>query len=425
MIDGVKISVLDANINQLESKLIFYRQISEDTGLYKNYKVAEYHFCKIRIYDSGTVLFIGSIHKLWNSLHNVLAPNYKKTKNYKGYNGNLFTLKDIIEVRHHLKKLFECTSDKMIFQNIEFGINTTPNFNPQLFIIGLLYLTTKSFEFRFDNNFAQVIYQRYRVKIYNKSNQYGIIEKTLRIETQIKKSEEYKYKKLDIININSFADINVSTLNNAKGLLLRHFNRVIYFDYTIRENEFTKTIKTTLLKYKNPQYWFQFKTKSNKRDHKKKLQKYISNHSDNLKEQIISNILKKFELIIAERPQIKNKKTAPFNQLFNTKKTALSNHSSKGLKGANKPYKKCRVTAVDISMQKEDSILLSHTGLRYYFENDKLIFLIIKNKYLSKKWLYNGFETQIKELAHNIRNKHSNCKRSQDDNNNPSQTRLF
>ena len=68
----------------------------------------------------------------------------------------------------------------------------------------------------------------------------------------------------------------------------------------------------------------------------------------------------------------------------------------------------CQVTKINISMQKNDSILLSHTGLKYYYKTDKKIFEQIKRMYLSKQWIKSDFETQIKEIAHNIRNTKSN-----------------
>jgi hypothetical protein len=68
----------------------------------------------------------------------------------------------------------------------------------------------------------------------------------------------------------------------------------------------------------------------------------------------------------------------------------------------------CIITGVNISMQKDNSILLSHSGLKYYFKNDKKIFEQIKRRYLSNRWHNSNFETQIKEIAHNIRNTKSN-----------------
>ena len=68
----------------------------------------------------------------------------------------------------------------------------------------------------------------------------------------------------------------------------------------------------------------------------------------------------------------------------------------------------CSVTKLNISMQKSDSILLSHTGLRYYLKTDIKVFNEIKRMYLSDKWINSDIETQIKEIAHNIRNTNYN-----------------
>lgn len=70
----------------------------------------------------------------------------------------------------------------------------------------------------------------------------------------------------------------------------------------------------------------------------------------------------------------------------------------------------CIITGLDISMQKEGSFLLSHTGLKYYYAHNRKLFDEVKNKYLSVKWFYADTETQIKEIAHNIRNKVSNAR---------------
>ena len=73
--------------------------------------------------------------------------------------------------------------------------------------------------------------------------------------------------------------------------------------------------------------------------------------------------------------------------------------------------KTCLVTKVDISMQKEESFLLSHTGLYFYLENDYELFKKTKQKYLTKKWWSADTKTQIKEIAHNIRTTFTNKER--------------
>jgi hypothetical protein len=63
----------------------------------------------------------------------------------------------------------------------------------------------------------------------------------------------------------------------------------------------------------------------------------------------------------------------------------------------------CQVTGFNISMQKDSSILISHTGLKYYYKTDRKVFEQIKRTYLTKQWIESDFETQIKEITHNIR----------------------
>ena len=75
-------------------------------------------------------------------------------------------------------------------------------------------------------------------------------------------------------------------------------------------------------------------------------------------------------------------------------------------------------------MQK-DSILLSHTGLKYYYNSDKNIYNQIKRKHLTKKWLNTDVETQIKEIAHNIRDCHRTQKLKQQRLYLPNQKTLF
>jgi hypothetical protein len=68
----------------------------------------------------------------------------------------------------------------------------------------------------------------------------------------------------------------------------------------------------------------------------------------------------------------------------------------------------CKVTGFNISMQK-DSILLTY-WTEILLQYRQRIFEQIKRRYLSKIWFKSNFETQIKEIAHNIRNTNSNLR---------------
>jgi hypothetical protein len=76
--------------------------------------------------------------------------------------------------------------------------------------------------------------------------------------------------------------------------------------------------------------------------------------------------------------------------------------------------KLCSITSYDISMQKDNSKILSHSGLKYYKRNHYHIFKEIERKYLSTIWINSDEQTKIREIAHNIRNSCSNQKIKQE-----------
>lgn len=294
MIDYVKISLLEIDVDRLKSLpyLTFYREIAPNTGEYHNKMVAKYHYCKITIHDSGTILFSGSIHKLYNSLNNIKAPNYSNKKLYRGFNGNQFNLNNILETRTHLASLFDCQPQQMIFRNIEFGINTEPKFKPTLFIKGLLRHKGKSFEYRHDNNFAQAKHQNLIFKIYDKGTQYKMNTETLRIELKyLRMAEVIKF------GIKTFEDINKHTLCNAKERLLKRFASILYYDNTINNKALSGRQKLAIIKYSNRVYWSDLKSNHIDRE-KKRLNNIINDFSDKLKEQLSIEIINKFDKTI-------------------------------------------------------------------------------------------------------------------------------
>ena len=311
MIDFVKILIENPNITFLKqtNQLEFKVEVSEKTGEISNKRIAEYHFCKIFIYPSGRVSFQGSLHKMYNSLNGIQAPNFNKHFN-KGFNGNLFTFKHIQHSIEHITKLLDVSPHQLRFQNIEFGINTELCFDPQTFIEGLLIQRNKVFELKHSQRFAQAIHNRYYLKIYNKGKQYKLAKNTLRVEVKIIKSEHLK--QIGIINAEN---INEKTLYNAFKLLLRHFNEILYYDYTINGKSLKKRERNTLYRYRLNNYWL--KLKSNKRDTpKKKLQYLIDNHSENLKKQIEDNMIKQFKRVMINHSNIEL--TTTLNNSTNT-----------------------------------------------------------------------------------------------------------
>ena len=371
MIDFVKIIFLSIDVQRLVELpyLHFESKVDETTGEIIK-REAIHHYCRIIVLKSNTVMFRGSLHKLYNSLHNITEPNYYK-KSSNGFNGNQFNINQLFEVRNHLEQLFNCNADQMILQNLEYGINTTPLFNPQLFINGLLYHRGIPFDFQFKRNFAEVTHSRYYFKIYSKSNQYGMEKDTLRIELKLMKSIEFRP-----IGLTTLADLNETSLNNLKQLLLRRFSEVVYYDNTTRQNALKRKEKDQLSQFQNIDFWLNIE--SNKRYRpKNKLNWYINNFSENLKSQLTVELKEKCIII-----------NTLYKQLDVIKRV-------------------CPVTGVDISNQKQGSTLLSNTGLKILEANEPLMFNFLKNALLTGN--YNKYENTIYDMmSKQIRNKYYN-----------------
>lgn len=293
MVDYIKLLLIGIDVVRLSNLLClnFVMCVSEQTGEVLNKKVANYHGCKITVYDTGITIFSGSIHKLYNSLKNIEAPNHTINKT-KGFNGNQFNLKNLVEVQSHLVNLFNCELERMEIRSIEIGVNVEPSFDPNLFIKGLLYHKNKMFEYRYNRNFAIVCHQHFDLKIYNKSKQYNMQRETLRFEQKYNKMGELKP-----IGFMTFADINSYSLKEAFKLLLKRFDEITYYDKTIYLDGLTKSQISSLERYSNPRYWIDTLKPNHRHRHKENLNKIISKNSKNLCQMIRTEIIKKCSMI--------------------------------------------------------------------------------------------------------------------------------
>jgi hypothetical protein len=393
-IDYIKARLLNLNIPQLlesdklDFKTEYSRSTSEiDTTKYK----AKIHFCEIIVFNSGRVMFTGSIHKMYNSIKGITSPKYENKKDtYNGYNGNTLHLDEVLCIRKYLSTLLNTTPNNIIFENMEFGTNIKTHFNPNDFINSLLFQYGKRFEFRYENNYAEVRHSRYKIKLYNKSNQYGMTNHTLRIEIKITKSIELKK-----IGIRTFADIDTNTLKTAEQLLLKKFDEIVYIDPTIRIKELTAKNKATIKLFRDVRYWLEDLKPNHRQRPLKKLHHFNSEHSDNLHSKIKTGIIKK--CVTINRPhQVPN--------------CVISNSSNREL---NITHKKCPITGIDISEQRHDSFLLSNKGLKYLEKTDSEIFnhlkeiLLTGNNNIYEKTIYCKMSKQIRNRYFNNRALHS------------------
>lgn len=392
MIDFVKIYLKDFNPSILEgnTRLDFFDNIDLSTGQIRTtnrngkkitpYKNEFYNGLEFRIYDNGRTTIQGSLHKFWNS----------GAHNYNDFNFSAFS--DVLDT---LKKDFGIQPEQCILNCLEVGINVTPPI-PTNDILDYCFLhKTKPFEYQKNSDegkYKQCEHAHYFIKLYNKALHYkkqGFI-----IESEIMRFE-IKYKKMERVN-----NLGIYTLNDIlnkgfgifKNELLTEWQNILFYDTTIVSNS------KRLTNYKNPLYWSDLvskPTKSNYYKHRGFLKDLTIKFSEN-RHQILTEIMN-------QKIDYLDNRGASFDPLI-----IKSIHTPllKTIDAINDTF--CKVTKVNISMQKDSSLLLSHTGLKYYFKTDKKIFEQIKRRYLSKRWYNSDFETQIKEIAHNIRNHRSN-----------------
>lgn len=416
MIDFVKFQIKDIPPAQLEGNILLeYEQRNitnqgalierkdkdgkketdkNDNTLYKTpFLQAFYKGLEFRIYETGYITIEGSLHKYWNN---------------GAHNFNDFGINEIDEVVKELNNKFGITPTNCVLRQLEIGVNiNTPIKTKTLLKQCLLHKTDllKWIYTKDEGNYIQAQHQRQILKIYDKRTHYEkkgfiISKEILRIEVKYRKMID-----LNIKGIYTLQDLLNYGLKKFTPVLLKKWQEVIFYDHkALKSTNYSQT-------YSNPNYWDKL-TYEGLKYHRTKLNKYLQSHPDNLKFKIAELIKVKAEFL--------NTSTTEINPLCIRLKTVVSTSEN------NDPNRRiCQVTGLNISMQKEDSFLLSHTGLNYYFKTDPKIYAEVKRKYLTALWQNQNHQKQIKEIAHNIRTSWTNHQRKQSRLYNESQPTLF
>lgn len=384
MIDFIKYELINTNPVELEnnSYLEFHNKVNTKTGELGVYSNAYYKGLEFKIFEctdanpNKRITIEGSLHKYWNN---------------GAHNFNDFGINEIDEVLIDLKSKFKIDPINCILKQLEIGVNINPPHKTKSILNNCLLHKTKRFKWVFTNdegNYIQVKNQRHFIKIYDKQLHYK--SKGFNIDNEIMRFE-IKFSRMKYLNdlgIFNLSELINYGLENFKTNLLTEWKNVIYYD-----SEILKGTKFDLM-YSNPVFWLNLNYNKLKY-HRNNLNKLLYKNPNNIKNQISNLIENKCKLL--------NIKTSLINPLYILLKEEVSQ-----LKTDNKNRCFCLITGLNISMQKDNSKLLSHTGLKYYYHTDKKIFNEVKYKYLSTKWINANYQTQIKEIAHNIRNKHNN-----------------
>ena len=305
----------------------------------------------LKVPPKGRIEFSGSLHKYWNSGEQ---------------NHNDFDFKAYLSVLEKLERDFFIRPENLRLIQVEYGFNITPPIETNLVLNGLLLLGNKEFAHKINSrrgNFYSCERQRYEFKVYNKSLQFDLPYEVLRIEVKQKNWSEYRLK-----GLNTLEDFN----NCDKGLflsnLIEKLDDVVLYD---------SLIKNEGIKYSNINYWREILKKSRTTLQRKKDKLLVLSKSRgiDLKQKLIDEVVRKC------------------NELQN-----VTNYKFR---------KKCALTGLDISSQREDSFLLSHRGLRELLKTDKQSFEKVKDVFLSNRYKSSNLDIQIKEIAHSLRCKYN------------------
>lgn len=348
-----------------------------------------------------------------NRLDILFKPHYYFNNNL--HNANDFKVIDCIAVIIEFQTDLQIDLSLLKVVNIEFGLNVVSPIDIKDLITYLAYHTKN--EFRTDSGlpFSK---KSYSTNKYGTANKYKFIKayakglhfpeyadiNTFRFEISSKMAK-YCNSELNVITANDL--LNADVYFKMISILIKEFKEVLILDCETNFENLNPKERQKVNDYLNPNLWYKIKNQSrnsfskNKNNFYKLIDK-TENHLKNQLEKIIFDKLEFLKLGAYSTPN-QNMIKGAYSTIY---KDGICTQKTNEIVEVKNIV--CKITGFDISMQKENSFLLSHSGLRFYFENDKLKFEQIKKKYLSKIWHNSDFEIQIKELAHNIRNKISN-----------------
>ncbi|RTY94328.1 hypothetical protein EKL32_11260 [Flavobacterium sp. GSN2] len=351
-----------------------------------------------------------------NKLEILFKPHYYFNGNL--HNANDFTAIDSINIIKEFKTTFNINLMNLKVVNIEYGLNVISSIDIKDLITYLAYHEKNEFRTDIGLPYSK---KSYRIDKNGRANQYKIIKayakgiqfpkftdiNTFRFEV---KSKESKYiRELGVKTLSDLLNKDVYVL--MADNIIKEFEKVLILDNHTDIKILSIEDQLKLNGYLNPHAWYKFINQSRNvfAKNKTRYNNLIDKTGDHLKKQLEKIIIEKLEVL---------KRGAISTPKENSKKGAISTvyidgnctlNEIKNLKDcSNTKNSICLITGFNIEMQKDNSILLSHTGLKYYHTTDKRIFEQIKRTYLSKKWFNSNFEIQIKEIAHNIRNKSNN-----------------
>lgn len=382
MIDYIKYEIDGSKLGSFDSDCLleWSEIVKSSTGEVGKYAKAYYQGLTFKMYNPtqfnplGRLTVQGSIHKYWNDGQ---------------HNFNDFTKGNAIDVFRELETKFYFSINNCVLMALELGVNIEHEFDAKQILDHLLMYRKKEFapsKVANGSIYLEANLQRHIIKAYNKTKDYEkkgfyVGKNLFRFEKKYLKLQELK--DLGMLTVTDLLQIDFRPFAVQ---LVEHWNTCLFSDWNALKDAKNE------VQYSSMNYWRSL-SKENFKYHVKQLNALIDQSQDSVKKRIAELIEQKAFQLCAETTQI-NPYSCELNRVGHYLPEA----------------KLCIVTGLNISMQKDDSKMLSITGLNYYQKNDFEVFRAIQEKFLSEKWINESLQIQIYETYHNIRNTKSNQK---------------
>ena len=401
MIDGIEILNLPANPANLH-KLDWNISVNTNTGETAHKQTAFINGLFLAAYKSGRVILKGSLAK------------YNHGNNCKD-----LTLLELRKTVNELADTLGINPAETDLNGLEIGVNIELPYNPNEFLNSLIvWHRIEPLRWTGKNeNYVQFGRSQTTLKIYSKSLQHDLSGNLLRYEFRIDRMA-FAHK----LGVKTLADLTApDKWQSLANELLNTFNGLIYYDNSIDQTKLTAPERKLLEKGNNPYFWSKstLNRSAINRNHKK-FMALVNTHGkkrlNNIKNLIENKLITlKTCTVITDISEKKNEKTC--NELTTPKKrnsqrnytlnSGLKTNMYQNSKQVKKEPKKCKVTGLDISMQKDESVFLCTSGIKYYKTYEPEIYTDLKKR-LSPKWENETEVVQIDEIHHSIRNEYFN-----------------
>ena len=239
-------------------------------------------------------------------IENSLHKHFNELIGEGNHNHNDFDYCNLIVALNALEGELNYPLEDTVLTNLEFGFNIDLGKDPTHFLENnLLMYKAKSPCYNPKNNktmkFKEFTYNEYRIKVYNKSLQYGLDKKgenILRIEIK------YKSK----VQLNKFGIYNLLDLKNPSFMyslfddFLKKFDDLLIIDSYNGNSSMTRKERLFITHCTNPNYWIDLRNNFSRNIvsiKKRKLDVLIEKHElDTWKKELKSLLVKKFSDLI-------------------------------------------------------------------------------------------------------------------------------